>query len=637
MNAVIYARYSSDNQREESIDGQLRECKEYADQNGITVVRTYIDRALSAKTDSRPQFQQMIHDSATHTFEAVLVWKLDRFSRNRYDSAHYKRILKNNRVHVVSVTEPISNTPEGIMLESLLEGMAEYYSAELAEKVSRGHKENALKAKFNGGPVPLGYRIDSQHHYQIDPATAPVVQEAFQRYAAGESIRSIIESLNARGIRNSRGNPFTKNSFQTLLKNRRYLGEYRYKDTVIPNAIPAIIAPECFDAVQRRCEIHRQAPAHNKSDVHYLLTTKLFCGKCGTMMAGESGRSHTGTVHCYYRCGTRKRSGREACSLKPVRKEPLEQFVVQTALEKVLNDRVVDLLVDKLLEYQSRENTRLPVLQAELKEVKRRIDNLVAAIEQGILTPSTRARMDELEQQREALETSVLQEQIEKPPITREQILFWFDQFRHGDPADMAFQEKVIDCFVNSIYLFDDRIVLNFNYQEGGRPVSLEEVLGSFLDGRGAPADNLTRWRGVIFYSNAPGERLWPLHSDSTFESKLASGFSLSIKRLCHTQFRQSPRQSLKPQFPGSDGIYLPAISRSLPVLVHKTQIYLHAVAARKAPIQFDCNEGIALFIRSDPAEYPEEDVSFSCSAEVHRKFPDELKMLHRTGETHFK
>ena len=487
MNAVIYARYSSDNQREESIEGQLRECKEYADQNGITVVRTYIDRALSAKTDSRPQFQQMIHDSATHTFEAVLVWKLDRFSRNRYDSAHYKRILKNNRVHVVSVTEPISNTPEGIMLESLLEGMAEYYSAELAEKVSRGHKENALKAKFNGGPVPLGYRIDSEQHYQIDPATAPVVQEAFQRYAAGESIRSIIESLNARGIRNSRGNPFTKNSFQTLLKNRRYMGEYRYKDTVIPDAIPAIIDPDSFDAVQRRCEIHRQAPAHNKADVHYLLTTKLFCGKCGTMMAGESGKSHTGTVHCYYKCGTRKRSGKEACSLKPVRKEPLEQFVVKTALEKVLNDRVIDMLADKLLEYQNKENTRLPVLQTELKEVKRRIDNLVAAIEQGILTPSTKARMEELEQQREALETSILQEQIEKPPITREQILFWFDQFRHGDPADIAFQEKVIDCFVNSIYLFDDRIVVNFNYQEGGRPVSLEEVLSSFLDGNGAP------------------------------------------------------------------------------------------------------------------------------------------------------
>ena len=165
--------------------------------------------------------------------------------------------------------------------------------------------------------------------------------------------------------------------------------------------------------------------------------------------------------------------------------------MVKTALEKVLNDRVIDMLADKLLEYQSQENTRLPVLQTELKEVKRRIDNPVTAIEQGILTPSTKARMEELEQQREVLETSILQEQIETPLITREQILFWFDQFCYGDPADIAFQEKVIDCFVNSIYLFDDRIVVNFNYPEGGHPVSLEEVLSSLLDGNGAPKKGL--------------------------------------------------------------------------------------------------------------------------------------------------
>ena len=198
MNTVIYARYSSDNQREESIEGQLRECKEYADRNGMTVIGTYIDRALSAKTDNRPQFQKMIKDSNTHKFEIVLVWKLDRFSRNRYDSAFYKRKLSQNRVKVISATEPISNSPEGIMLESLLEGMAEYYSVELAEKVSRGHKENALKAKFNGGIVPLGYRIDGERHYQIDPATAPIVQEAFRRYGDGETINVIIDSFNNR-------------------------------------------------------------------------------------------------------------------------------------------------------------------------------------------------------------------------------------------------------------------------------------------------------------------------------------------------------------------------------------------------------------------------------------------------------
>ena len=225
MNAVIYARYSSDNQREESIEGQLRECREYAERNGMNVVATYIDRALSAKTDDRPQFQQMIRDSNTHKFEAVLVWKLDRFSRNRYDSANYKRKLAQNHVRVVSATEPISNTPEGIMLESLLEGMAEYYSAELSEKVSRGHKENALKAKFNGGTIPLGYRIDENQHYQIDPATASLVLEAFERYADGECVRKIVESFNARGLRTSRGAPFSINSFQAILKNRRYLGK----------------------------------------------------------------------------------------------------------------------------------------------------------------------------------------------------------------------------------------------------------------------------------------------------------------------------------------------------------------------------------------------------------------------------
>lgn len=491
MNAVIYARYSSDDQREESIEGQLRECKEYAERNGMTVISTYIDRALSAKTDNRPQFQQMIQDSDTHTFEVVLVWKLDRFTRNRYDAAFYRRELRNNHVKVVSVTEKISDTPEGIMMEGMLDTIAEYYSAELSEKVKRGHKENALKAKFNGGRVPLGYRIDSEQHYQIDPATAPIVQEAFQRYAAGESIPSIMESFNGRGIRNSRGNPFTKNSFQSLLRNRRYLGEYRYQDTVLTGAIPAIIDPECFDEVQRRCEIHRMAPAHNKADVHYLLTTKLFCGNCGAMLAGESGNSHTGVTHYYYKCGTRKRNGKEACNLKSVRKEPMEQFVVQAALEQVMNDKTIDMLADRLLEYQSRENTRLPVLQAELKDVQKRLGNLVAAIEQGILTSSTKQRMEELEQQREELEISILQEQIQKPPITKEKILFWFDQFRHGPPEDIAFQEKVIDCFVNSIYLFDDHLVINFNYQEGGRMVTLKEVRGSDLDGDGAPEKTL--------------------------------------------------------------------------------------------------------------------------------------------------
>jgi len=162
MTGVIYARYSSDNQREESIEGQIRECKEFASKNDIQIVDTYIDRALSARTDNRPDFQRMIKDSASKSFETVIVWKLDRFARDRYDSTHYKRILKKNNVSVISATEKISAGSEGVLLETLLEGMAEYYSVELAEKVNRGMKENALKCKYNGGTLPIGFVIDNE-------------------------------------------------------------------------------------------------------------------------------------------------------------------------------------------------------------------------------------------------------------------------------------------------------------------------------------------------------------------------------------------------------------------------------------------------------------------------------------------
>ena len=225
MTAVIYARYSSDSQREASIEGQLRDCKDYAERNGITVVGTYIDRAYSAKTDDRPEFQRMVQDSARKIFDAVLVWKLDRFARNRYDAVFYKRQLEKSGVHLVSVMEPISDGPEGIMVESLLIGMAEYYSAELAIKVARGERENALKCKYNGGVVPLGYVIGKEDRlYHIDPETAPIVQEIFTRYADGEPAEKIASSLNERGLRTRTGKPFVKNSFFQIFKNRRYIG-----------------------------------------------------------------------------------------------------------------------------------------------------------------------------------------------------------------------------------------------------------------------------------------------------------------------------------------------------------------------------------------------------------------------------
>ena len=241
MTGAIYARYSSDNQREESIDGQLRECKAFAAKNDIQIVGTYIDRALSAKTDNRPDFQRMIKDSEKHTFDVIIVWKLDRFARNRYDSAHYKAILMRNDVRVVSATEAISQGAEGIILESVLEGMAEYYSAELSEKVIRGQTENAYKCKFNGGTIPFGYIIDKENNFQLNPETAPFVLSAYEMYDDGKTMSEIAENFNSKGLRNTRGTKFNINAISKILRNRRYIGEYKYRDITIPDGIPAIV------------------------------------------------------------------------------------------------------------------------------------------------------------------------------------------------------------------------------------------------------------------------------------------------------------------------------------------------------------------------------------------------------------
>ena len=502
MTAVIYARYSSDNQREESIEGQLRDCKDYAEKNGITVVGTYIDRAYSAKTDDRPDFQRMIKDSGKKIFDVVLVWKLDRFARNRFDAVNYKYQLEKNGVHLVSAMEPISQGPEGIMVESMLIGMAEYYSAELALKVARGERENALQCKYNGGIVPLGFTIGKEDRlYHIDPETAPIVQEIFTRYANGEPAEKIAASLNERGLRTRTGKPFVKNSFFQIFRNRRYIGEYRYKDIVTPGGIPAIVDEDLFNRVQQRFEQNKIAhgrPA--KEDVSYLLTTKLFCGKCGTLMGGESGTSHMGNTYYYYKCGNAKRHGKAHCDLKAIRKEPLERFVVETAIKVIFSDEIIERLIDLIMEAQQQENTRLPVLKDQLRDTEKRLANLLEAIEQGILTPTTKQRLDELEARKEALNTSILEEELKKPVLTREWMRFWFEKFRKGDMRDMEHQRQIIDTFVNSVYVFDDRVVLNFNFTDDSKTISREEVLGSSAVDNAPLVKKNHRLRSVVLF-----------------------------------------------------------------------------------------------------------------------------------------
>lgn len=417
----------------------------------------------------------MIKDSSKKLFDMVIVWKLDRFARNRYDSARYKATLKKNGVKVVSATEVISDGAEGIILESVLEGYAEYYSADLSEKVIRGMTENALKCKFNGGMRPIGYVIDDERHFQIDPLTAPFVLETFKRYDEGQTMTTIRDWLNAQGVKNTRGGALTYGSVEHILKNRRYIGEFQYRDVLIPDGIPPIVPQELFDRVQLKLEKNKKAPARHKAEDDYLLTTKLFCGYCGAYLCGESGTSRTGVVHHYYKCVSVKKK-RKTCHKKTVKKQWIEDLVVRETMRMVMDDKAIEAIVSILMELQDRENVNLPLYEQQLRETNQSIENLLNAIQQGILTRSTKTRLEELEAVREELETKIACEKLAKPKISAEHMTFWLHRFRKLDVRQKEHRKMLIDTFVNAIYLYDDRMLITYNFKDGTKTITFEDI-----------------------------------------------------------------------------------------------------------------------------------------------------------------
>ena len=499
MRAVIYARYSSDNQREESIEGQLRECMEFAEHAGIDVIKTYIDRALSAKTDHRPEFQKMIKDSYKHAFDCIIVWKLDRFSRNRYDSAHYKALLRKNGVKVVSAKKTIAEGSEGILLESVLEGMAEYYSAELAEKVVRGMTENALKGINNGGQVTFGYKLNAERRFEPHETYAPILVEIFTMYADGKTVKNIVDYLDEKKILSYRGGKINIMAVQRMLSNRRYLGELKFREVVVPNCIPRLISDELFEKVQRRLATNKKAPARHKADEDYLLTLKLFCGKCKAHMIGESGMG-TSKVYRYYKCANTKKV--HICDKKPVRKEWIEDLIVKNAMEILQNDELLNYLAETAFRLQGEENPRIPHLKGQLADIEKRIENLMSAIEQGIITDTTKDRLNQLEKKKKEIEIAILQEQIKKPFLTKDQILYGLEQFRDLDVSTTEGKQRLIDGFVNAIYLYDDRFDITLNFKGGTKTVYFSEIEAAKNSGfksLAVPKQRGTRKRVFLF------------------------------------------------------------------------------------------------------------------------------------------
>lgn len=435
--AVLYARFSSDNQRTESIDAQLRAMKAYCKQNQILIVDTYVDEAKSGTTTQRPAFQKMIADSKSRTFDIVLVHKLDRFARNRYDSAMAKRELKRNGVSLYSVLENLDNSPESIMMEAVLEGMSEYYSRNLAREVLKGLKENALQCKHTGGQPPLGYDVDKvTRKLVVNEEEAKAVRIIFEMYANGYSYKDILKVLRQNHCKTKKGTDFLKNSLYTILSNQKYQGIYVFNKSsaksvagtrnthllksneeiiAIEGGCPQIVAKEIYEKVQKRLTDNRHKGARLNAKRFYLLSGKVFCKNCGRSMCGCSRRSgRNKKLYITYACTNKKYQ----CDNREINCVYLERYVVGLLEKEIFNANALVEIAAKIKEVQKLGNVdnivEIKRLQELLEETNQSIVNVTEILARGQMIESLLVKLTELEERKQALEISLLKIANEK-------------------------------------------------------------------------------------------------------------------------------------------------------------------------------------------------------------------------------
>ena len=453
--AVIYARYSSDSQTEQSIEGQLRVCNEFAKSKNIVILNTYIDRAMTGTNDHRPDFQRMLADSKKREWDYVIVYKLDRFSRDKYEMTIHKHTLKENGTKLLSAMENIPDSPEGVILESLLEGMNQYYSAELSQKVKRGMKETRLKGNYTGGVIIYGYKV-IDHKVQIVEEQAEVVRFIFDKYNKGMFVKDICKALKAKGIEN-RGKPFTSHYIYKILSNYKYSGIYIHDNERFENIYPPIVDMETFNGVRKKVEINKYGKRSN--DVVYLLRQKMVCGYCGMPISAESGTAKNGKPKYYYKCLGRKRGS--DCKKQQVRKDDLERYVLDNIIEQLSNSKNLNFIVDSLYAIQTANNGENKVIAQLIKQKRQTensINNIMNAIENGGTSTTVMKRMRELELQAETIEREIILEKSKcAVNLTKEEIKEYYIEALRLEPL------MLINYLVKRITVFDDKIIIEYN------------------------------------------------------------------------------------------------------------------------------------------------------------------------------
>jgi len=486
--AVAYVRFSSDGQREESIEAQVRAITEYAERSGYALQKVYADRGISGTTDNRAEFQHMIDDAIHKKFDAIIVHKLDRFAHNRADSAIYRRELTKYGVKLISVLENFDDSPESVILQSVIEGYNEYYSKNLCREVMKGLKENALTCRFTGGIPCLGYDIDKNTlKYVINRFESEAVKLIFKMYLAGEGYTSIINELNCNGFKTKKGNSFGKNSLYDILRNEKYTGVYIYNRCVHPDesgkfnrhakksdediiriegGIPQIISKEDFMKVQQKMNERKQKTATFKAKQEYLLSGKVVCGECNSTYAGNS-RKTRDKFYISYSCT--KKNGKAKCDNMGISRDMLEQIILERLSEKVFNKDILPTIIEKYNDFALSKNSEFFIMKKELEskiaETDKGINNIVDLV---VSTGSTALtdKLKELETTKTHLQESLMkaERKISEMSIDADKLKSAFNKAKRMlKIGTLKNRKAIVQQYVKEVVIFKDKITVEYN------------------------------------------------------------------------------------------------------------------------------------------------------------------------------
>lgn len=478
---VLYGRYSSHNQKDISVEQQFEKGYELAAEYGIRIIDTYADRAVSGRTDKRRDFQRMMTDAAKGKFRYVIAWKSNRMGRNMLEALINEARLQDLGVRVLYVEEDFDDTAAGRFAARSMMNVNQFYSENMAEDIKRGLYDNAANCMVANGHLPYGYKADETLHYAIDEPKAAVIREIFARVSCGEAFVDIMASLNARGIKTSYGRPWGRSSFQKILSNERYRGIYIYGDVRKEGGIPRIISDELYFKVQEVITTKKNPQGRHRVNGDYLLTGKLFCGHCKSPMTGVSGTGRSGNLHYYYVC--QKRRTEKTCDKKNVRRDEIELQVAQAIKDYALKDDVIEWIADSTVAYNERKEaeSKVGILEDQLAGTEHGIKNIMSAIEQGIITETTKSRLVELESERAAIKANIAAARADIVTVSRDDIISGLEMFRDGDVHDKKYQARLFDTFLVAVYAYDDdlRLVFSFSGNKNTIQIPIESAVNA--------------------------------------------------------------------------------------------------------------------------------------------------------------